>query len=178
MTKTVFMNQPEGFIKNSIKGKLAYKLHKALYGLKETPRAWFEKLKTTLLTKGFVPSVINTSLFIYKFEQVVYAIVYVDDVFLIGNDNALINKIISHLNKEFSLKDLRPLYFFLGFEVIRGSTSLHLSQTKYGKNLLMKANMHESKPGSTLFAIETKLFLEDNDKFEQPSFYKSLIEAL
>ncbi|KAL8106920.1 hypothetical protein AgCh_023640 [Apium graveolens] len=45
LQETVFVTQPEGFVKKG-KEKLVYKLVKALYGLRQAPRAWYAKLRT------------------------------------------------------------------------------------------------------------------------------------
>ena len=52
----VYMTQPQGFI-DARRPHHVCKLRKALYGLKHAPRAWFEKLKGTLLTWSFHNSV-------------------------------------------------------------------------------------------------------------------------
>lgn len=54
---------------------------------------------------------------------------------------------------------------------------LHLAQTKYVKELLLKANMHNSKPYSTPITTETKLFPANNEPYDHPSLYKSLVGA-
>ena len=53
------MSQPDGFV-DQTKPTYVCKLHKALYGLKRAPRAWFETLREALLTWGFHNSVSDT----------------------------------------------------------------------------------------------------------------------
>ena len=66
-------------------------LHKALYDLKQVPRAWFDKLKTTLLHWSFENSKFDTSLFIHKSaSKLLLLLVYVDDILIIGDDTDLI----------------------------------------------------------------------------------------
>lgn len=74
----------------------------------------------------------DTSLFPYnKSSQVIYVLVYVDDILLTGNDMKLVNDLVQRLHDKFTLKVLGSLHYFLGFEVIRSNTVLHLNQTKY-----------------------------------------------
>jgi len=103
LEETVFMIQPPGF-------EVAYKslvcrLNKAIYGLKQAPRKWFGRLKSTLLQFGFVGSKTDSSLFIYRHQvDVVYLLVYVDDIILIGSSATLIQQLTNRLNTAFSLK--------------------------------------------------------------------------
>ena len=55
MEEEIYMNHPEGFV---VKGKkeLVCKLKKSLYGLKQSPRMWYQKLDTYILGLGFVRS--------------------------------------------------------------------------------------------------------------------------
>jgi hypothetical protein len=61
----VYVWQPPGF-ENSKYPNHVYKLHKALYGLKQAPRAWYERLKTFLLAKGFKMGSVDKTLFLLK----------------------------------------------------------------------------------------------------------------
>lgn len=86
---------------------------KALYGLKQTPHAWFEHLSTFLVSLGFSCSRADTSLFVFKCKsQVLYLLVYVDDIILTGNDSQLICAFITKIHAEFSIKDRGWLNYF------------------------------------------------------------------
>jgi len=50
----VYMTQPPSF--ESVDSAIVCKLHKSIYGLKQVPRAWYEKLTTTLIGFGFQQS--------------------------------------------------------------------------------------------------------------------------
>lgn len=116
----------------------------------------------------------DTSLFIFELCQViVYILVYIDDILLTSNDNSVINSFIYRLYSQFALKDLGPLHFFLGFEVIQTSNGLHLAQTKYAKVILLKANMHEYEPCSVLITANTKIFLIDSEPHDHPYCIKA-----
>ena len=178
LSETVFMTQPQGFIDDK-KPLHMCKLVKALYGLKQAPRAWFEKLKNAFLQWGFLCLVVDPSLFIYRHNnQVIYVVVYVDDILLTGSDDKLVQDIVCKLNLEFALKTLGSLKFFLGFEVQRTDSAVHISQDKYARDLLLKTGMSDSKPCSTPMALGNKLTFEDSELFDNLSLYWSTIGAL
>ena len=65
----------------------ACRLHKDIYGPKQAPQTWYQKLRTLLLSLGFVISRANTSLFVYSRDTaLIYFLVYVDDPIIIGSD--------------------------------------------------------------------------------------------
>ena len=95
------------------------RLHKAIYGLKQALRAWYQELNTFFLSLGFVTSRIELSLFVYSSDNVLlYFLVYVDDLITTGSDPSHVDTIIRQLDFKFSTKDLRALSFFYGVEVL------------------------------------------------------------
>uniref|UniRef100_A0A2N9FFT0 Reverse transcriptase Ty1/copia-type domain-containing protein n=1 Tax=Fagus sylvatica TaxID=28930 RepID=A0A2N9FFT0_FAGSY len=82
LKEEVYMVQPQGYI-DSTHPHHVCRLHKSIYGLKQTPRAWFESFTTQLLHLGFIASTADSSLFIYHHQQVIaYLLLYVDDIML------------------------------------------------------------------------------------------------
>lgn len=129
LAEDIYMKQPLGFEVVDDHGQpLACRLNKAIYGLKQALRTWFEKLRNFLVQKlNFKPSRADSSLF-YKHTNVgnVYFLVYVDDIIVTGGDCAELN-VISCLDRQFSLKDLGELSFFLMLEVFKHQDWMHVS---------------------------------------------------
>ena len=131
LTEVVYMSQPPGFIDKS-HPHFVCRSSKALYGLKQAPRAWFLKLKTFLLSHGYTCCYSDSSLFVrHTPSSTTYLLVYVDDIIITGSDPSYISSFTQSLDLEFSLKDLGNLSFFLGIEVSRVGSGMHLSQASY-----------------------------------------------
>ena len=62
INKEVYVEQPLGFESNEFSNHV-YKLNKVLYGLKQTPNAWYERLSTFLLNNEFTKGSVDTTLF-------------------------------------------------------------------------------------------------------------------
>jgi hypothetical protein len=117
LEEEVYMRQPPDFEDPKVPHFIC-KLDKALYGLKQVPRAWFARLSTKLHGLGFVPSKVDTSLFLYhKHTIVIYVLIYVDDIIVTNSSNKVIGALLKDPRDDFALKDLGPLHFFLGIEV-------------------------------------------------------------
>ncbi|GJV11904.1 putative ribonuclease H-like domain-containing protein [Tanacetum coccineum] len=78
--KEVYVCQPPSFEDSQFPDKV-YKVEKALYGLHQDPRAWYETLFTYLLENGFRRGTIDKTLFIKKYRgDILFVQVYVDDI--------------------------------------------------------------------------------------------------
>lgn len=76
--------------------KHVFHLQKSLYGLKQSPRAWFKRLHDFLLMIGFCEVLFDSSLFIYNRDGVCeYLLVYVDNIVIISSSPSRIDEIIS-----------------------------------------------------------------------------------
>ncbi|KAL5804239.1 hypothetical protein ACOSQ3_031039 [Xanthoceras sorbifolium] len=178
LDEMVFMHQPEGFISNDHPHHVC-RLHKALYGLKQAPRAWFHKLKHALLGWGFTNATSDVSLFIkHVNSNVLFLLVYVDDILITGSSPALTSRTIAELQSVFALKVLGSVDYFLGFEASRSSAGIYLTQSKYISDLLLKTQLQHSKPCSTPLSPSTVLSLHVGAPFSDPTLYRSTIGAL
>ncbi|KAJ0575886.1 putative RNA-directed DNA polymerase [Helianthus annuus] len=147
LREEVYMNLPDGLNVDD-KNKVC-KLKRSLYGLKQAPRMWNEKLVNVLVKIGFVQSKCDHSMFVKSVESVfVVLLVYVDDIVLTRNSSLETDKVKSLLKKEFLIKDLGFLKYFLGIEVIKTDDGVCLSQRKYCMDLLNEYGMSGSKPVS------------------------------
>jgi hypothetical protein len=88
LTETSYMHQPPGF-EDGCHLDYVCKLKKAIYGLKQSPRAWYSHLSDHLHPLGFVPSAADTSLFILsRLEVTMYILVYVDDIIITNSSSS------------------------------------------------------------------------------------------
>jgi hypothetical protein len=103
---------------------------------------------------GFTASKTDTSLFIFKSQQVV---IYIDDIIITRPYKFLLHSIITNLQQDFPLKDLGDLHYFLGIEALQDDHGFFLSQQKYIFDLLKKTNMLHTKPVNSLMSTTNNL---------------------
>lgn len=95
-----------------------------------------------------------------------------------GNDVEEGKALQSYLSKEFEMKDLGPLKFFLGIEVSRSIKGIFLSQRKYTLDLLEETGMSTCQPTDTLIEEGLKLFAEPNQVPVDKGRYQRLVGRL
>ncbi|KAG8501432.1 hypothetical protein CXB51_003747 [Gossypium anomalum] len=180
LSEEIYMVQPPGFEQQGDNGQqLVCRLRKALYGLKQAPRAWFHKLREFLLASKFETSKTDNSLFIQKSgNQLLYVLVYVDDIIVTGSDSDAINQFVKSLNHQFSLKDLGRLNYFLGIDVTYIPNGLVLNQKKYILDLLKKASMDKSSSSPPPMVSTCRLSAHEGSLVDDESFFRSIVGAL
>jgi hypothetical protein len=98
-------------------------LHKALYGLRQAPHAWNEKLDTTLKKMGFKQSAHEVT--VYRWgsgHNVLLVGVYVDDLIITGADEGKVEAFKAQMKKAFNMSDLGLLCFYLSVEVCQDAS--------------------------------------------------------
>jgi hypothetical protein len=178
ISEEVFMTQPPGFAHPQFPSHVC-KLQKALYGLKHAPRAWFSRLSNRLLELGFIGSRSDSSLFIYRCANyLLLVLIYVDDILITCSNHGAIRNLLTDLHRDFVVKDLGTLNFFLGIEVVPYSRGVILSQQRYILDLLKRTMMVDAKPVSSPMASSTQLSAFEGDVFDNPTLYRSTVGAL
>lgn len=180
LAEDVYMQQPPGFEDSRYPSHVC-KLQRAIYGLKQSPRAWYARLSARLFQLGFVPSKADTSLFIFNRSGVqVFMLVYVDDIVIAGSTPAAVEGLVRSLSDTFPIKDLGSLAYFLGLEAACNSGGMIPTQRKYVLDLLLRVNMENCNPVPTplvpteRLARDTGAFLGPDDSFR----YRSVVGSL
>jgi Reverse transcriptase (RNA-dependent DNA polymerase) len=93
--------------------------------------------------------------------------VYVDDIVLTGNDSVEMKRLKASLAKEFEMKDLDELRYFLGIEIARSKKGVVLSQQKYVLDLLSDTGMLGCRPVNTPIDPNHKLSGGIDDQVEK-----------
>lgn len=162
LDEVIYMRQPMGFVKRG-QEDLVCRLLKALYGLKQAPRQWNRRFDDFMKSQGFSRSVFDPCVYMKRVNNTAFGLIilvlYVDDMLIAAKDRSDIDKLKALLSKEFSMKDLGQARRILGMEIRRDfkAGKLWLSQPKYGRKLLVKYNMADSKVVSLPLAQHFKL---------------------
>ena len=180
LEEEVYMRQPPGY---EIKGKENHlcKLDKALYGLKQAPRAWYSRLCDKLQALGFKPSRGDTSLFFFRRgKTIMFMLVYVDDIIVASSSQDATIALLADLRRDFALKDLGDLHYFLGIEVKKVKDGILLTQEKYVMVILKRAGMTNCKISNMPLSTSEKLSKEQGEPLgaEESTRYISMVGAL
>jgi hypothetical protein len=119
LEEEIYMKQAKGY---AVKGKkeLVRKLKKSLYGLKQSPGMWYQKIDTYMLGLGFTRSKEDHYVYFKLIgDHLIYLVLYVDDMLLIGNNKEIIQDVKTRLSSKFNMKDLGASNFILGMEIKR-----------------------------------------------------------
>eukprot|EP00253_Pinus_taeda_P022669 PITA_22669 len=144
----VYIEQPEGFEIFNNESHVC-RLKRALYGLKQTPRAWYTRIDIYFTGLGFSKSEADPNLYQIVVEGKLLIIVLYEDDLILTRDELLILSCKEDLGREFEMKDLGLLHYFLGLEIWQRSDGLFVSQGKYSREILEKLHMHGCKPVDT-----------------------------
>ena len=178
LTEEVYVAQPPGF---SIAGRerQVLRLHKALYGLRQAPRAWNAKLDRTLVALGFTRCEEEHGVYTRGTGRGrVLLGVYVDDLILTGADQAEIELFKDEMKRSFKMSDLGKLNYYLGIEVKQQPGKITMSQAAYAAKLLEKAGMASCNAVQVPMEARLKLSKESSNPPVDPTFYRSIVGSL
>ncbi|RVW72360.1 Retrovirus-related Pol polyprotein from transposon TNT 1-94 [Vitis vinifera] len=149
LAEEVYMEQPPSFVAQGESG-LVCRLRRSLYGLKQSPRAWFSRFSSVVQEFGMLRS----------------------------SDQNGIQKLKQHLFTHFQTKDLRKLKYFLGIEIAQSSSGVVLSQRKYALDILEETGMLDCKPIDTPMDPNVKLIPGQGEPLGDPGRYRRLVGKL
>jgi hypothetical protein len=106
LSETIYMELPDGY---KVKGMIC-RLLRSLYGLKQSPRLWYQRLDSFLLSLGFKRSTADPCLYV---RGKCWIAIHVDDLSIAGERHE-IDLVKDYLSNEFKMKDLGTMKTFLG----------------------------------------------------------------
>ncbi|GJW03925.1 putative ribonuclease H-like domain-containing protein [Tanacetum coccineum] len=144
----VYVSQPLGFMDLEFPDKV-YKVEKALYGLHQAPRAWYETISTYLLDNRFYRGQIDKTLFIKRVK---------DDILLMSS--------------------MGELTFFLGLQVKQKEDGIFISQNKYVGEILKKFGFSSIRTANTPMETNKALIKDEDGEDVDVHLYRSMIRSL
>ena len=154
-------------------------LKKSLYGLKQSPRQWYNMFDSFMTTHDFKRINCNSCVYFKKSDDgsFVYLLLYVDEMLIAAEDKEEIRKIKVQLNKDFEMKNLGMTKNILGMEILRDrkASKLYVSQKGYIKKVIHKFNMQNDKTVSSPLATHFKLSSTLSPQFDDDVDYMSRV---
>ena len=156
------------------------KLLKSLYGLKQSPRAWFDRFSRVIRMGDYSQGQSAHTMFYRHLNGggVIILIVYVDDIIITGSNEAEIQRLKGVLSTEFEVKDPGKLKYFLGMEVARSKEGIVVSLRNFTLGLLSEVGMLGSKPTNVPIDFNHKTGMSTKGKKVDLKRYKKLVRKL
>jgi hypothetical protein len=164
----VYVEQPPGFESEGYPNHV-YKLHKALYGLNQAPRAWYECFRDFLIENGFRIGKADSTLFTRKIGKDLFVCqIYVDDIIFGSTNKSFCDEFSKIMTNRFEMSMMGVLTFFLGFQIRQAKEGTFISQMKYTRDVLKKFGMNKAKPIKTPMGTNGHLDLDlDSTSIDQ-----------
>nr|GEX72613.1 hypothetical protein [Tanacetum cinerariifolium] len=174
----VYICQPLGFEDLEFPDRV-YKVEKALYGLHQAPRAWYETLSTHLLDNRFHRGQIDKTLFIKRVKgDILLVQVYVDDIIFGFTRKEMCTEFEKMMHKKFQMSSMGELTFFLGLQVTQKDDGIFMSQDKYVDEILKNFGFSTVKTTSTPMETLKPLLKDENAEDVDVHLYRSMISSL
>ncbi|KAK1370395.1 hypothetical protein POM88_036487 [Heracleum sosnowskyi] len=133
LKEEVYVKQPPGFESEHFPNHV-FKLKKALYGLRQAPRSWYERLIVQI---------------------------YVNDIIFGSTNDSMCKWFSKCMHSEFDMSMMGELNYFLGLQVKQTPDGIYVHQTKYIKNLLKRFGFENVKSKSTPVSPVSKLTADE-----------------
>ena len=135
LAEELYMEAPDGWL---VKPGHVLRLRKAIYGLKQAGRNWYQLLCEYLVDKeGFVKCLSEHCVFTKENGRLML-IVYVDDAIISSLVEAEARDLVTRVQKYFELGEIGPLSWYLGSAIEDSGTSIRMSQKDYIEKMLKR----------------------------------------
>ena len=180
LNETIYMEPLEGISTNH---NDIWVLKKSLYGLKQSGKAWNDKIHDILTSMGFTCCAGDQCIYIYNLDDIYCALaLYVDDILLACNLEEFLDKLKSDLKSNLDIVELGPAKYLLGIEIKHDHNqhTISISQHRYIDEMVERFGMADAKPSPTSMASKHDLSAgtpEDHEEVKDLP-YQSLTGSL
>src|SRR5665213_3340007 len=180
LNEEIYMAVPEG-IDHDVTSAVC-RLNRTLYGLKQSPRMWNQKIDQYLINQRYIRLHADHSLYIRRSQSELAIItLYVDDLLILSDTMETMSKVKSALSNEFEMTDCGKLHHFLGIQVTRDRANrrLSLDQSQLANQILKRFGMLECKPVTT--PLESSIQLKSAEISQSPvdqTLFRQMIGSL
>ncbi|GJS85409.1 retrovirus-related pol polyprotein from transposon TNT 1-94 [Tanacetum coccineum] len=177
LKEEVFVHQPDRFVDLDFPNHV-YCFKKAMYSLKQSPRAWYDKLSSFLIEHHFTKGIVDPTLFTRRHgDNILLVQIYVDDI-IFGSTKLVFSTRFAKLMKDnFEMSMIGEMKFFLRLQVHQSPRGICICQSQYTMDLLKKHRMEKCDTISTPMAT-IKLDANLQGTQVDQTKYHSMIEGL
>ena len=146
LKESIYMQQIPGYEDGTAN---VLQLLRTLYGLKQSGRAWNEKLNKAFMKLGYIRLISDQCVYIRRLDQKLSIVaVHVDDMTIFASDDDIMSEIKKEFTEFFTITDLGELKQVVGLEVAKDPQGeyIKISQKQYIKKILKRFGMEDSKP--------------------------------
>lgn len=178
LQEEVYVEQPPGFVLRGQENKVLH-LVRALYGLRQAPRAWYAKLDESLLGLGFRRSASEHAVYLRGTgaRRLVVG-VYVDDLIIAGSNQVDIDTFKDQMKATFKMSDLGLLHYYLGLEVSQTEAGITICQSSYAAKILETAGLTGCNSSATPMEPRLKLSKVSSAPSIDATMYRSVVGSL
>ncbi|GJY34575.1 retrovirus-related pol polyprotein from transposon TNT 1-94 [Tanacetum coccineum] len=178
LREEVYVSHLDGFV-DPDKPNHVYRLKKALYELKQAPRAWYDLLSSFLLSQGFSKGMVDPTLFINrKGKDILLVQIYVDDIIFNSTTTELCDKFSEIMCSKFKMSMMGKISFFLRLQISQSPRGIFLNQSKYALESLKKYEMESFDLVDTSMVEKSKLDEDTQGKAVDPTHYHGMVGTL
>ncbi|GJX20803.1 retrovirus-related pol polyprotein from transposon TNT 1-94 [Tanacetum coccineum] len=178
LKEEVYISQPEGFVDPDNPSHV-YKLKKALYGINQAPRAWYDMLSSFLIPQHFSKGVVDPTLFTRKAgNDLLLVQIYVDDIIFASTNTSICDEFANLMTTKFKMSMLGQMSFFLGLQISQSPRGIFINQSKYASKIIKKYGMLTSDFVDTPMVEKNKLDADLQGTLVDATHYHSMIGSL
>lgn len=154
-------------------------MKQALYGLGQSPRAWYHRIDVALLNRCLERSQADPNLYLLQNQgDILLLILYVDNLYVKGSHPQLIDDLALALMKEFAMTNQGTISKYLGVSFVHTLGGLLLHQDPYALFILAVFSFDDCRPSFIPLNEGLQLRRNTGTLAVDTTIYKRLVRKL